>query len=286
MPSKGIFTFVLHLFAVAAAATPPVEGSSKNYTRDKRAATVSSARRLGTGRWKEAKSLVKVVKAESRAGEAPTSTTRRITRGLGIFAGTDFPCDADRDAFVGAPWAKNACLLKCSANSRPNAPRCENAIAVCERLSHCATVDINVEASVATLKQESPLSARTSRVKSLSVTKSHGDRAAGVDAACSPMLGAVAEPCNPNAKGAGGRKRCNAGGPPHGHVKLRALGGRPTCLFDCPALNCTRCGAPPLSALLSLYILASHMLLLRAISRHCRHAWNRSLLHGPQMRGR
>jgi hypothetical protein len=97
------------------------------------------------------------------------SLTRRVTRGLGLFAGDDFPCDSDRDAFVGAPWARGACLMKCSPGSSPNAPRCPNAIAVCERRPECATVDINVEGSVATLKRETERSQRTSGVKDVDV---------------------------------------------------------------------------------------------------------------------
>ena len=37
-------------------------------------------------------------------------------------------------AFVGAPWAKNACLLKCSSGSTSTRPLCAHAIAVCEQL--------------------------------------------------------------------------------------------------------------------------------------------------------
>jgi hypothetical protein len=175
-------------------------------------------RRLGSGRWKEAKTNAKAATAASKAPAfEPTSPTRRITRGLGVFSGADFPCDKDRDAFVGAPWARNACLLKCSPDSTSTRPRCANAIAVCERLSQCATIDINVEGSVATLKSETPLSARTSHVKQISVTKSRGDRAIGQDGACTV---AAKESIS--------------------LLRMRALGNKPACIFDCPALNCTR----------------------------------------------
>lgn len=193
--------------------------------RDNRTAPTSSSaaapgRRLG--RWASAIASAKAAVAASSAAEGTAtsaglaSSTRRVTRGLGVFAGTDFPCDHDRDAFVGAPWARGACLLKCSAGSSSNAPRCANAIAVCERLAQCSTIDINVEGSVATLKQESVLSARTSRVKHVAVTHSRGDRAAGRDGAC--------------ANDAAGRQA----------LRLHALAGRETCILDCPKLNCTR----------------------------------------------
>jgi len=60
----------------------------------------------------------------SPPSERTTSATRTVTRGLGVFAGADFPCD-ERDAHVGAPWARGACLLKCAAASTPSSPRCD-----------------------------------------------------------------------------------------------------------------------------------------------------------------
>ena len=152
----------------------------------------------------------------SRAADS----TRRVTRGLGIFAGADFACDADRDAFVGAPWARGACLIKCAPGSTAAVPRCPKATAVCERLAACTTVDINVEGSVATLKSETELSGRTSRVKQVTVRNLRGrpgpaspgqQRMHGVDGACAEHEVAVAE-----------------------------LAGRPACVLDCPKLNCTR----------------------------------------------
>ena len=200
-----------------------------NRTAHTSSSAAAPGRRLG--RWAQAIASAKAAVAASSAAEGtatsagPASSTRRITRGLGVFAGTDFPCDHDRDAFVGAPWARGACLLKCSAGSSANAPRCANAIAVCERLAQCSTIDINVEGSVATLKQESVLSARTSRVKHVAVTHSRGDRAAGRDGAC--------------ANDAAGRQA----------LRLHALAGRETCILDCPKLNCADAGArPPASA--------------------------------------
>ena len=98
------------------------------------------------------------------------------------------------------------------------APRCEHAVDVCERLPQCATIDINVEASVATLKRETPLSARTSRVKDVAVTHARGDRAVGQDGACP------------------------SGVEPRAALKLRVLAGRggDVCVLDCPRLNSTR----------------------------------------------
>lgn len=154
-------------------------------------------------------------RAEFDAGA--TSATRRVTRGLGAFAGADFPC-RQRDAFVGAPWARNACLLKCSPASSGTAPQCQHAIKVCEKLSECATVDINVEGSVATLKQETELSRRTSRVKNVSVRHVRKGRSGrgkvmtqrGSDMACT-----------------------------NHEVELPELGGAPACVLNCPKLNCT-----------------------------------------------
>ena len=104
-------------------------------------------------------------------------------------------------------------MLKCEPGSSSYAPRCANAIKVCELLATCATIDINVEGSVATLKQETPLSARTSRVKHVAVTHKLGDRAAGKDGACAQ--GSTGQP-----------------------LKLRSLAGRvgQTCIYDCPKL--------------------------------------------------
>ena len=174
--------------------------------------------RRALGRWNAAlASAKKVVEASPGAEANPTSATRRITRGLGVFAGNDFPC-AERDAFIGASWAANACLIKCEPGSRSLAPRCSHAIAVCEKLAQCATVDINVEASVATLKLETALSSRTSRVKNIALTQSRGDRAVGRDGPCPSEV----------------TRR-------DGITTLKALAGRaPNCILDCPKLNSTR----------------------------------------------
>ena len=59
--------------------------------------------------------------------------------------------------------------MKCGAGSTPAAPRCPNAIAVCESLPECSTIDVNVEGSVATLKRETALSRRTSGMKDVDV---------------------------------------------------------------------------------------------------------------------
>lgn len=109
-----------------------------------------------------------LVRRQRASGSGPGRTSRRVTRGLGVFAGDDFSCE-QRDAFVGAPWARGACLIKCAPGSNAGAPHCPRAIAVCEAQPECTTVDINVEGSVATLKRETELSRRTSRVKDVVV---------------------------------------------------------------------------------------------------------------------
>ena len=168
-----------------------------------------SRRRLSTK-----KTLQKRLKS---AREVAAVSSRRITRGLGVFAGADFPCDSDRDAFIGAPWARGACLLKCDGRSSGGAPLCEHAIIVCARLSMCTTVDINVEGTVATLKQETDLSRRTSWVKEVKVRrhKANGNVVVG-------QRGPVDGPC------------------PEHEVELPELTHQPSCVLDCPLLNCTR----------------------------------------------
>ena len=149
----------------------------------------------------------------------PSSSTRRITRGLGVFSGADFDCPKDRDAFIGAPWARGACLMKCSGGSTAAAPRCPNAIAVCERLKECTTIDINVEGSVATLKRETELSGRTSRVKDITVRHLRNIRGGGRSQQ---------------------RTRGKDGACPEHEVSLPELAGQPACVLNCPQLNCTR----------------------------------------------
>ena len=70
---------------------------------------------------------------------------------------------------------------------------------------------------MATLKSETPLSARTSRIRDIKVTKSRGERAIGRDGACT-----TAE-----------KEAISL-------LRMRALGNKPACVFDCPNLNCTR----------------------------------------------
>ena len=66
-------------------------------------------------------------------------------------------------------------------------------------------------------QRETPLSRRTSRVKSLRVTRSLGDRAAGSDGAC-----AEHEVALPELRGGSGGRASAA------------------CVLNCPRLNCTR----------------------------------------------
>ena len=138
-------------------------------------------------------------------------TTKLLTRGLSKFAGDDFACE-ERDMYRDAPWARNACLLKCKG------PRCARAVALCERLPHCAGVDVNVEGTVATLKRESELSRRSSRLRpEVAVTRVHQLRpSAGGDVPCGLDENGVA-------------------------VASVAVASCPgCCVLDCPRLDCTR----------------------------------------------
>jgi len=135
---------------------------------------------------------------------AAVATTKRLTRGLSKFAGDDFACE-ERDIYRDALWARNACLLKCAR------PRCARAVALCERLTHCAGVDVNVEGTVATLKRESELSRRSSRLRSeVDVTRVHQLRPSVSDTPCG-LDGDVSVASCPSC-----------------------------CVFDCPQLDCTR----------------------------------------------
>ena len=144
-------------------------------------------------------------------GAPPAPQDLRITRGLGRFAGADFPCQ-ERDAHIGATWSQGACLITCMPVN-PVAPRCENARAVCRRhaAEGCRTVDINVEGSVATLKQETELSRRTSWVKDIKVTRGHGEQAIGVDRPCQEA---------------------------NSHLPRLPKGS--ACILRCPLLDCSR----------------------------------------------
>ena len=138
-------------------------------------------------------------------------TTKRLTRGLSKFAGDDFACD-ERDMYRDAPWARDACLLSCAR------PRCARAVALCERLPHCAGVDVNVEGTVATLKRESELSRRTSRLRpEVTVTRVHQlHPSAAADVPCGLDDNGVA-------------------------VDPVAVASCPCCcVLDCPRLDCTR----------------------------------------------
>ena len=145
----------------------------------------------------------------------------RVTRGLGLFSGEDFPCDSDRDAFVGASWSKGACLMQCSSSSTGVRPSCDNALSVCSRLPRCTTVDINVEGSVATLKAETPLSRRTSRVKDIDVRQLR-----------SGILG-----LSPHPRDALFPRGSDASCTKH-EVELPEL-PKASCVLNCPQLNCT-----------------------------------------------
>ena len=108
--------------------------------------------------------------------------------------------------------------MKCASSSTGAVPRCEHAMAVCKRLPHCTTLDVNVEGSVATLKRETELSRRTSRVKDISVR--HVRRVRGAR---------------------GTRKRLHGlhGWCAEHEVDLPEL-PQAACALNCPLLNCTR----------------------------------------------
>eukprot|EP00965_Chrysotila_dentata_P198292 6178695-Pleurochrysis_carterae.AAC.3 len=144
--------------------------------------------------------------AERREKNA-TSRVRVLRGAFGAFAGDDFPCD-ERDAHLGASWAKGTCMLRCGS-----AGRCMRAVRLCEKLAHCATVAINVEGTVATLKRESELSRRTSRRKEITFSQNQGMHAIGIDRQCSE--------CDLQQYCAGGAHN-------------------PVCLLSCPKLNCYR----------------------------------------------
>lgn len=69
------------------------------------------------------------------SASAPGSASRRITRGLGLFAGADFDCPSHRDAFLNAPWSRGACLLKCLPTSTAARPQCSHAVEVCNSMT-------------------------------------------------------------------------------------------------------------------------------------------------------
>ncbi|KAL1503467.1 hypothetical protein AB1Y20_011951 [Prymnesium parvum] len=181
------------------------------HLRDLRNATaIPSTSALSTSRQLRQRPARRGWKASGAPSDDGEGHDVRVTRGLGVFAGADFPCD-ERDAHLGAPWAQGACLLLCQPHAASStAPRCGRAVAVCRRHPTCRTVDINVEGSVATLKSETELSRRTSWVKQVSLSRNLGDSAPGVDAACEQA-----------------------------DVRLPRLHGA-ACTINCPALNCTR----------------------------------------------
>ena len=138
------------------------------------------------------------------------TTTKRLTRGLSKFAGDDFACE-ERDMYRDAPWARNACLLKCKGL------RCARAVALCERLPHCAGVDVNVEGTVATLKRESELSRRSSRLRpEVTVTRVQQLRPSLADLPCG----------------------LDDDGKTMASVAVASCPG--CCVLDCPQLDCTR----------------------------------------------
>lgn len=141
------------------------------------------------------------------AAAAPVGEEKsvRILNGpLGPFAGDDFPCE-EKNVFRDAKWAQGACMLGCSKRGE-----CHRAIQLCRRLPHCASVNINVEGTVATLKRESELSAKTSKGKSIVFSQNKEGAALGRDKACSESDVAL-------------------------HVKENYA----TCILACPKLNCT-----------------------------------------------
>ena len=105
------------------------------------------------------------------------------------------------------------------------------AVALCERLPHCAGVDVNVEGTVATLKRESELSRRTSRLRpEVAVTRVHQlhpSAAADVPCGLDDNGVAVDSVWTPAPAGGGGettRRRFTGGGPGRVSIRLRFRG--------------------------------------------------------------
>jgi len=144
------------------------------------------------------------------AGPRTDVSQVRVSQGpLGKFGGADHPCD-EKDAHRDAPWARGACLISCKPAGRSERPACAKAIRLCRRLPWCAAVNINVEGTVATLKAETELSRRTSKLKTISFSQNLGDAAAGHDSAC-----------------------------PERNVQLPGSNPSEACMLECPKLNCT-----------------------------------------------
>mmetsp|Transcript_5820 Transcript_5820/g.18603 ORF Transcript_5820/g.18603 Transcript_5820/m.18603 type:complete len:180 (+) Transcript_5820:134-673(+) len=130
----------------------------------------------------------------------------RVLQGpFGPFAGDDFDCE-EKDIYRDEPWAAGACMIGCRRDG------CRKAKVLCRRLPVCAIVNINVEGTVATLKRESALSARTSRGKRISFSQNLAQRAPGSDRACIER-------------------------------DVWTKRSSEACMLDCPNLNCTRATA-------------------------------------------
>lgn len=118
-------------------------------------------------------------------GDARAAKDVRVLHGpLGPFAGDDFPCE-EKNVFRDAPWARGACMLSCRKRNDDDGHGCARAVQLCRRLPHCASVNINVEGTVATLKRETELSAKTSKGKHISFSQNKLNSAIGRDRACS-----------------------------------------------------------------------------------------------------
>ena len=201
-----VVTVVITLFGVRAAADDTLGSASDLPSRRLLA-------RFARRSWQGSEA---VEGTGAAAGATGIVRELRITRGLGRFAGDDFPC-AERDAHIGASWSKGACLMLCrTVPNAGNAPSCEHAKQVCRdhAADGCRTVDINVEGTVATLKRETELSQRTSWVKDIKVTRNQGRRGSNSDT--------VDRPCQ------------------EANAKLPWLAKGAACTLRCPRLDCSR----------------------------------------------
>jgi hypothetical protein len=117
-------------------------------------------------------------------GVVPAGKEVRVLHGpLGPYAGDDFPCE-EKNVFKDSPWARGACMLSCRPRDNDGAHACTRAVELCRSLPHCATVNVNVEGTIATLKRETALSAKTSKGKQIVFSQDKLNAAIGRDKAC------------------------------------------------------------------------------------------------------
>ena len=105
-------------------------------------------------------------------------------------------------------------MMSCRPRGEGGAPLYFRALKLCRKLSEGSSVNINVEGTVATLKRETPLSAKTSKGKHIAFSQNKLYAAPGRDGPCSQ------------------RDVWSKGGSTH-----------EACMLDGPKLNCTAASA-------------------------------------------